>query len=247
MYTICFLYMDELTVIFLFSDSGARHLCRHNRGRRYETRNFGWSKETANNRSYRAYRLNTHWSCLISRFSVLIWPCDLSFSSRGNDNWSNKSSLHGWDIQWFRHLNHISDCHLSSAIDSHNRLHCFGITSSASTRDIWPIWWHHLDGRGQSRVPWTSGQCSWVLWAMWLPLPNKKRRCWFPTRGVVLSPNHYFEIQFHTIWSVILVTLYRWFPRRIKKSIGTKKMIVMAMFLLTNLETCSRISMWERS
>ena len=139
-----------------------------------------------------ACRLITHWSCLISKFLVLVEPCDSSSFFRGNDNWSYKSSIHGWDIQWFRHLNHLSDRHVSSAIDSHNRFHHFGFTSPASSWDIWPIWWHHLDGQGQSRVPWASGQHSRVLWAMWLSLPDKKRSCWFLARGMIsISPSFY--------------------------------------------------------
>ena len=109
------------------------------------------------------------------------------FATRGNDHWSNKSSLYGWDIKWFRQLHYFPDCYLCETSSKHNRIHHFAITSSAGTRDLWPFWWHYLNGRREDCIPRASQKCSSVLRALWFSMPTTKKHSRFPPRSMHLS------------------------------------------------------------
>lgn len=102
---------------------------------------------------------------------VDIWSDQASDSGvlyRRDDCWTNKSTLYGWNIQWFRQLHYFPDYLLSSASGAYHKCHCINFTPSASTRDLWSLWWYCFNGRRENCVPRTAWLYTWVLWGLWV-------------------------------------------------------------------------------
>ena len=102
---------------------------------------------------------------------------------RGDDCWPHKSSFYGWNIDWTRQFHNLSDSYLSSAIGAHHRYNCISFTSSASSWNIWSIWWSDINGRRENSIPWSSNSCTSIFWGLWFQVPRKERCCRLPSGG----------------------------------------------------------------
>ncbi len=102
---------------------------------------------------------------------------------RWNDSWACKSSVHGWDFNWFRQLHNISDSQVFEAVSACSGQHIDCLSFAASTWNFWALWWSHLAVRRPGCLPRSKGLGAWFLPLNGLQVPWAERSCRFLTGG----------------------------------------------------------------
>ena len=78
----------------------------------------------------------------------------------------------------------------TTAVNSHLQQVCSYLSSAASTRNLWALWWHYSSFRGTNCIPGTPWMCSRVFWIHGIQMSWEKSHCQIPI-GVSFQTDPY--------------------------------------------------------